>query len=57
MQGLYVHPYRVDVNFTYWTFRAGSGIELLFRSEDVGSWAGCFVVVNQRKIRVFRPAS
>ncbi len=30
-------------------------IELIFRTEDVATWAGCFVVVHQHKIRIFRP--
>jgi len=27
----------------------------LFEAEDITSWAGCFVVVTERKIRVRRP--
>ena len=29
----------------------------LFRSEDVGSWSGCFVVATEHKLRVRRVAS
>jgi predicted nuclease of predicted toxin-antitoxin system len=32
-------------------------IEELFESENVSSWAGCFVVATERKVRVRRPAS
>lgn len=28
----------------------------VFRSEDVESWAGCFVVLSPRKLRVIRPS-
>jgi predicted nuclease of predicted toxin-antitoxin system len=27
----------------------------VFRSEDVASWAGCFVVLSEHKLRVMRP--
>jgi predicted nuclease of predicted toxin-antitoxin system len=27
----------------------------LFRKENVGEWAGCFVVATERKIRVLKP--
>jgi predicted nuclease of predicted toxin-antitoxin system len=27
----------------------------LFRNENVGEWAGCFVVATERKIRVLKP--
>jgi hypothetical protein len=27
----------------------------VFRTEDVGAWVGCFVLVTDRKIRVHRP--
>jgi predicted nuclease of predicted toxin-antitoxin system len=29
----------------------------LFRNENVGEWAGCFVVATERKIRVLKPKS
>jgi predicted nuclease of predicted toxin-antitoxin system len=29
----------------------------LFQDENVGEWAGCFVVATERKIRVLRPES
>lgn len=29
----------------------------LFRKENVGEWAGCFVVATERKIRVLKPGS
>ncbi len=29
----------------------------LFETEDVNGWAGCFVVVTERKMRVKRPAA
>ena len=29
----------------------------LFRKENVGEWAGCFVVATERKIRVLKPES
>lgn len=29
----------------------------LFRRENVGEWAGCFVVATERKIRVLKPES
>jgi predicted nuclease of predicted toxin-antitoxin system len=32
-------------------------IEELFQKENVGEWAGCFVVATQRKIRVLKPQS
>ena len=31
-------------------------VSSLFRSEDVESWQGCFVVASDRKLRVRRPA-
>lgn len=27
----------------------------LFQTENVGAWAGCFVVATERKIRVLKP--
>src|SRR6201993_40361 len=30
-------------------------IEEIFRNENIREWAGCFVVVTERKIRVLRP--
>ncbi|PYU04862.1 MAG: hypothetical protein DMG33_12785 [Acidobacteria bacterium] len=30
-------------------------IEEMFQKENVGQWAGCFVVATERKIRVLRP--
>jgi predicted nuclease of predicted toxin-antitoxin system len=30
-------------------------IEEMFQKENVGDWAGCFVVATERKIRVLRP--
>jgi hypothetical protein len=27
----------------------------LFQNENVGEWAGCFVVATERKIRVLKP--
>src|SRR5215469_1406265 len=30
-------------------------ISELFEAEDISSWAGCFVVVTERKIRIRRP--
>ena len=32
-------------------------IEELFQKENVGEWAGCFVVATERKIRVLKPES
>lgn len=32
-------------------------VEALFRQEDVQTWAGCFVVATERKVRVRRPGS
>jgi predicted nuclease of predicted toxin-antitoxin system len=32
-------------------------VEELFQNENVGEWAGCFVVATERKIRVLRPGS
>lgn len=29
----------------------------LFQKENVGEWAGCFVVATERKIRVLKPGS
>ena len=29
----------------------------VFRSEDVESWAGCFLVLSGHKLRILRPAS
>jgi len=29
----------------------------LFQKENIGTWAGCFVVATERKIRVLRPES
>jgi predicted nuclease of predicted toxin-antitoxin system len=29
----------------------------LFRKENVGEWAGCFIVATEHKIRVLRPGS
>jgi predicted nuclease of predicted toxin-antitoxin system len=29
----------------------------LFQKENIGEWAGCFVVASERKIRVLRPES
>jgi predicted nuclease of predicted toxin-antitoxin system len=29
----------------------------LFRSDDAESWAGCFVVLTEHKLRVLRPAA
>ena len=29
----------------------------LFQKENVGEWAGCFVVATERKIRVLKPES
>ncbi len=31
-------------------------VQEMFRSEDVGGWARCFVVATERKVRVRRPA-
>ena len=33
----------------------GERIVELFEKEDVGEWAGCFVVATERKIRIARP--
>ena len=30
-------------------------VENIFRTEDVETWAGCFVVASERKVRVRRP--
>ena len=30
-------------------------VQILFQTEDVESWARCFVVVTERKIRIRRP--
>jgi predicted nuclease of predicted toxin-antitoxin system len=30
-------------------------VEELFQKENVGEWAGCFVVATERKIRVLKP--
>ena len=30
-------------------------VEELFQNENVGEWAGCFVVATERKIRVLKP--
>jgi predicted nuclease of predicted toxin-antitoxin system len=32
-------------------------VEELFKKENVGEWAGCFVVATERKIRVLKPKS
>ena len=32
-----------------------SRVEMLFRTEDVERWRGCFVVATDRKLRVRRP--
>ena len=32
-------------------------VEALFRTEDVESWVGCFVVATDRKVRVRRPGA
>jgi predicted nuclease of predicted toxin-antitoxin system len=34
-----------------------SRIQELFAEENVGEWAGCFVVATERKVRVLKPAS
>ncbi|HWZ42032.1 MAG TPA: DUF5615 family PIN-like protein [Candidatus Saccharimonadales bacterium] len=31
-------------------------IEEIFKNEDVGSWAACFVVATEHKVRVRRPS-
>ena len=33
----------------------GVRVKILFESEDVGAWSGCFVVATDRKLRVSRP--
>jgi hypothetical protein len=29
----------------------------VFRSADPGAWAGCFILVTDRKVRIHRPKS
>ncbi len=32
-------------------------VEEMFHKENVGGWAGCFVVATERKVRVHRPSN